>query len=1102
MAETPKCCVKKQVLAAVLFLLLFCFIPGPRPAFPWPSESSNPSPVALPLSHETLCEAAYDALLKDPALRPDPAFPPPVFPARDAIVAQAGGPDKDRSVPYSHHVFNPTFMSPQERGSADTAVRSIHRELSDRMLKSYGQAFEPAEAAKAAAWLAHYVQDLTSPYHVLGMAGTHILSRTIDSKVTGPQPANHRLSVSMNNLIARYQQDRAQHPNADWFDPWYYDGKGNTLAAWIAGSSHMVYESLPSHAPPPPARGYSAFWSQGMTTPQTFAQRIAQRTRATVDRDLAGDIFKAQTGPSLELVQQAVDSTYTAWRSSFSALRLGNVTISPTPATGVYVIKARVKNFDTKGSASNMKLLHTVRDSAGKAVGSDYEEMTGVLSPGQERDTPEARITIPHSARVLMIELMGELSDTPDAGVTQRSYDAQQLLGQAAAARGAADGAAGGTASLTLTKRAIPPACMAGQVFNYIYRVRNTGTVRLTRLRVEDDTCIPVDTVTPGMADKPLDPGSDREFYCDMKLFSRTTNRAVAKAVAPDGAEVSSAPATFTVNIAPPGQVMVPHVLRLTLEAAGYKIEEAGLQVGQVLTGFDDSVPVGEVIRQNPDPDTVPVVAVGSAVDLLISLGPQQQVLRIIVKPPSARLTVGQSVAFTAEVLFVNTGWQVVPVTWIPGNPFTCATPGPFIIRALLQGVDGIANVTCDADWSVPPFEPPVTGAGDRGRVPPAGPGEYKWYAFCEPRSGEVTYGEHLLTGRKIMAGPFPGPRTAFDWINSNCPRWRCDAGGACAMAPRPGQGGEWKVFCGQKDLVVYLGKTYDPTIHILIQEGFLGEPDARAWVNQYYPGWLCTQTGAAALGPRMGGSWAVVCSRKHGGVSMTQHPNPIDYYVWGRGFLGEPDARAWTQRNCPSWRCDAQGRCLIGAVQRMTEGPPLELPPDTGSEDWGRRFSEGFAAGAREGAERGGPGPSPVETRDGLSAGGSASPSSPEKPRPDKPSAQGVDCRALRDEYFKKCAAMREPYVKKNCTPTYSDCANVPRGCYGYVISGALPDGRSPARVGCGRGVADTYIGCLRNCNEQLIAKKLNMFSIEGCGFACRDRAVEAIKACDAGNR
>ncbi len=208
-------------------------------------------------------------------------------------------------------------------------------------------------------------------------------------------------------------------------------------------------------------------------------------------------------------------------------------------------------------------------------------------------------------------------------------------------------------------------------------------------------------------------------------------------------------------------------------------------------------------------------------------------------------------------------------------------------------------------------------------------PEENKWYVFCEPRSGEVTYGEHLITGRKLMAGPFPGPKEASDWIAGNCPRWRCDTGGACAAAPRPGQGGEWKVFCGRNDLVVNIGKTYDPTRHILVQEGFLGEPDARAWVNQYYPGWLCTQTGAAASGPRMGGNWAVVCSKKHGGVSLTQYPNRIDYHVWGEGFLGEPDARAWTNRNCPSWRCDSEGRCLTGAAQRMPEGRPLEVPPD-----------------------------------------------------------------------------------------------------------------------------------------------------------------------------
>ena len=1099
MTETWNRSVKKRALAAVLCLVLLCFIPGPRHAFSWPANAL----VQLEQSHESLCEAAYDALQKQPAMRPDPTYPAPVFPPRDAIVKQVGDPDRDTSVPYSNHVFNPKFSNdPRARGNADKAVQSQHKELSDLMLESYGQAFKPAEAAKAAAWLAHFVQDLTSPYHVLGMPGSHVLSMTIDSRTTGPQTATHKLLVGMDTLLLRFQKHQQEQKNVDWFDPWYYDyndRKGTPVSAQISGSSHMAYEAFFSPGHSPPAAGYSPSWTQGFNTAVTFAQRMAQRTRAAVDADMTGDIFKAQTRQTRALLLRAVEGTFSAWRASFSAMRLGNIVISPAKGTGNYRVIVRAKNFDDRGSASNLELKYTVRDAAGNAVGSAYSPMSGGFLPGQEQNVPAVDIAIPASAKVLKIEMKGDFSHTPDAGITQRSYDVRQWAQQTAAG----GAAAGGTASLSLTKRAIPPTGMSGQVFNYLYKVQNTGKVRLTGVKVEDDKCIPVVTVTPGMADKPLDPGMDREFYCDMKIFNRTTNRAVAKAEAPGGTEVSSAPATFTVTIAPPGTVLLPHVLRLTREAAQYKLQEAGLQVGQVTERFDDSVPAGEVVSQNPDPETVPVVAVGSAVNLVLSLGPQQQVLRIIVKPPSARLTVGQSVSFTAEVLFANTGWQVVPVTWIPGNPFTCVTPGQFIIRAVLQGVDGIANVTCDADWSVPPFEPPITGAGDRGRVPQAGPAEYKWYAYCEPRSSEVTYGEHLLTGRKIMAGPFPGPRTAYDWINSNCPRWRCDAGGACATAPRPGQGGEWKVFCGRNDLVVYLGKTYDPTRHILVQEGFLGEPDARAWVNQYYPGWLCTQTGAAASGPRMGGSWAVVCSKKHGGVSLTQHPSQIDFYVWGQGFLGEPDARAWTQRNCPSWRCDAQGRCLIGAVQRTPEERPLETPPEFDFADSWRRFSEGFSAGAREGAEHGRPGPSPVETRGGAT-GSAASSATSGKPAPDKPSAQGVDSKAQRDEYFKKCTAMREPYVKRNCTPApgYSGCALDPQGCANYIIVNALPDGKSRGRVGCGRGVVDSYISCLRDCNERLVARKLNVFSIGPCGTACRDKADTATKACNAGER
>lgn len=102
-----------------------------------------------------------------------------------------------------------------------------------------------------------------------------------------------------------------------------------------------------------------------------------------------------------------------------------------------------------------------------------------------------------------------------------------------------------------------------------------------------------------------------------------------------------------------------------------------------------------------------------------------------------------------------------------------------------------------------------------------------------------------------------------------------------------------------------------------------------------------------------MGGSWSVVCHRKHGGVGLTQQPDTINNFILAQGFIGEPDARLWTDRNCPSWRCNIEGRCLPG-VARRTEGRPLETPPESEFANWWRRFADGFSRGAQESAQQG----------------------------------------------------------------------------------------------------------------------------------------------------
>lgn len=67
--------------------------------------------------------------------------------------------------------------------------------------------------------------------------------------------------------------------------------------------------------------------------------------------------------------------------------------------------------------------------------------------------------------------------------------------------------------------------------------------------------------------------------------------------------------------------VTVPNVVGQSQSAATVMIGEAGLTLGDVTTGYSPSVPEGDVISQDPAGGTE--VASGSAVDIVVSLGPE-----------------------------------------------------------------------------------------------------------------------------------------------------------------------------------------------------------------------------------------------------------------------------------------------------------------------------------------------------------------------------------------------------------------------------------------------------------------------------------------------
>jgi len=340
----------------------------------------------------------------------------------------------------------------------------------------------------------------------------------------------------------------------------------------------------------------------------------------------------------------------------------------------------------------------------------------------------------------------------------------------------------------------------------------------------------------------------------------------------------------------PSAGCLVPDVVGYSEEAARYDITQAGCQVGMV-TYISSDASAGEVAGQNPAPGTA--LPTGGTVNLVVS---QNEPRRIFVDPPRTTIDLDESVTFTATLIYKDGKQELLPdsaVRWQPGNPFSGTNPGTFTITATARGLSGSATVTVNEASGSTAWERPMTSADQRGlRLPAPPPDAFTWYALCERRTGEIVYGEHPDPTRfDILGGPFPGPRTVKAWIDEKHPSWRCPG-----AVPAPHQ---WHVLCDKKTFDVVLGKDTDPTRYRIISGPFVGEPEARTWANSNAPSWRCPDEA-----PPDALTWHVLCDRKTHDIVLGKYPDPTRYDRMAGPFAGEPEARAWTDANQPSWRC------------------------------------------------------------------------------------------------------------------------------------------------------------------------------------------------------
>jgi len=282
-------------------------------------------------THQFLTRMAYAYLEKHPMIRDHIiAFPPlaeievycglniKITSNSKTIIGE--GPDNPIRSSFADHYYNPSFPG----GGAGNAPDRIN-ELYAGLCSDVTAAVTNAKTARHAAYLAHYIQDMTCPFHVIGAPDnalqytaeatgpyiviygerTCVLKEGVDVNKVCSNPVSYLVEDNMrffeqdetgfwDMMVERYKLDKTQGKN--WFEPNYYNGH-ICPELYTYFSTHFLYEAMVAnyHNNPEMINRFSHLsninfltnnWnSLGFTTarPGEFAKKLARFTKDDLD---------------------------------------------------------------------------------------------------------------------------------------------------------------------------------------------------------------------------------------------------------------------------------------------------------------------------------------------------------------------------------------------------------------------------------------------------------------------------------------------------------------------------------------------------------------------------------------------------------------------------------------------------------------------------------------------------------------------------------------------------------------------------------------------------------------------------------------------------
>jgi hypothetical protein len=446
--------------------LLLVFLCAGDPLSGW----SSASPTGLAATHQFIVREAYATLQQDPAYRADR------FPSLEQILAYEGvsetvdtvtltlpfhspvlalirpftllkrtGPGPDNMTPYSWHYYNPRRTEGMAASAAACYFSNLQRALAGRPASSQPDACTPLRQqtsadvvdgppGKAAAYLAHFIADLSVSYHTNGMPASAALDANADTVPGGVLPDGAE-GTAWRDAWSTW---RSVTPRPDWFDPWYWDGSSELTG------SHALYElaaaELSSAVYVNASNRLPGYTPAGLTRPAEgrvsgediaqFARWRSAQSQMEIRKPLTlegmrqiGPVFRPPdtfstafyTPSQPPLLQQAIRDVRSAWRAAFSALQ-PTVDVVFDPDTGAAQVVVTVENADDRSSARNVWVtLEIVK--GGKPGRPSMVRIPGEIKP---RGTFVVRgvwpIGDPDPNIRLRAEVIGGFTDLPDSG--------------------------------------------------------------------------------------------------------------------------------------------------------------------------------------------------------------------------------------------------------------------------------------------------------------------------------------------------------------------------------------------------------------------------------------------------------------------------------------------------------------------------------------------------------------------------------------------------------------------------------------------------------------------------------------------------------------